>query len=91
MLKLAFFLDDFKPASVDLTQQGEINVGETNDSGETNVSITLPHQQGSKNSSTVYKGSKKPAQKECLLIYDEETGSFTLERITSQIQVKKTR
>jgi len=76
---------------VDLTQQGEVNVGETNEVGETNVSITLPHQQGSKNTSTVYKGSKKPALKECVLIFDKETGDFTLERVTSQIQVKKTR
>lgn len=88
---VVFVLDDFKPASVDLTQQGEIVVGETNEVGETNVSIALPHQQGMKNSSVVYKGSKKPAQKECVLIYDTETKSFTLERVSSQIQVKKTR
>ncbi|CAK8681169.1 unnamed protein product [Clavelina lepadiformis] len=75
---------DFKPASADLTQQGQVDVGENND-----VTITLPHTQG--NSNIVYKGSKKPAQKECILIYDPATGDFTLERVTSQIQVKKTR
>ncbi|XP_078485086.1 uncharacterized protein LOC100184137 isoform X2 [Ciona intestinalis] len=74
---------DFKPASVDLNQEGQIDVGENND-----VTVTLPHSQGSQ---SVYKGSKKPVQKECVLIYDPSSGSFTLERITSQIQVKKTR
>uniref|UniRef100_F7BBE5 Transcription elongation factor Eaf N-terminal domain-containing protein n=1 Tax=Ciona intestinalis TaxID=7719 RepID=F7BBE5_CIOIN len=74
---------DFKPASVDLNQEGQMDVGENND-----VTVTLPHSQGSQ---SVYKGSKKPVQKECVLIYDPTSGSFTLERITSQIQVKKTR
>uniref|UniRef100_H2YGY1 Transcription elongation factor Eaf N-terminal domain-containing protein n=1 Tax=Ciona savignyi TaxID=51511 RepID=H2YGY1_CIOSA len=74
---------DFKPASVDSNQEGQIDVGDNND-----VTITLPHSQGSK---SVYKGSKKPVQKECVLIFDPSTGTFTLERITSQIQVKKTR
>nr|CAB3240486.1 ELL-associated factor 1-like [Phallusia mammillata] len=76
---------DFKPASVDINQEAHVEIGESNE-----VTITLPHTQGSKNC-TVYKGSKKPAQKECVLIYDPQTSTFVLERVSSQIQVKKTR
>lgn len=81
-----YFVDDFKPASVDKGKEGCIEVGDGNE-----VTVTLPHVAGSKTSCTVYKGSKKPVQKECVLIYDHNTGELTLERITSQLQVKKTR
>nr|XP_039273112.1 ELL-associated factor 1-like [Styela clava] len=77
---------DFKPASVDKNQAGQLEVGDTNE-----VTVSLPHMVGSKTPCTVYKGSKKPAQKDCVLIFDHNTGEFTLERISSQIQVKKTR
>jgi len=76
--------DDFKPASVDRSQEGHVEVADNNE-----VTITLPQQQGSKG--VVYKGPKKPAVKECVLIYDPQTRSLVLERITSQIQVKQTR
>lgn len=79
-------IDDFKPASVDQNQEGELEVGEANE-----ITVTLPNVQQSKTACTVYKGSKKPIQKECVLIYDKVTGEFTLEKIASQIQVKKTR
>jgi len=75
---------DFKPASVDLSQTGKIEVGENNE-----VAVTLPS--SNKKGHTVYKGSKKPALKECVLIYDPATDEFTLEKVTSQCQVKKTR
>lgn len=75
---------DFKPASVDLSQTGKIEVGENNE-----VAVTLPS--SNKKVHTVYKGSKKPALKECVLIYDPATDEFTLEKVTSQCQVKKTR
>lgn len=77
---------DFKPASVDNQREGVLEIGSGNE-----VTISLPNVQGSKTPCTVYKGNKKPVQKECVLIYDNITGEFTLERMTSQIQVKKTR
>lgn len=70
---------------MDLNQEGLVEVGDSNE-----VTITLPHTQGLKNC-TVYKGSKKPVQKECVLVYDPQSSTFVLERISSQIQVKKTR
>lgn len=42
-------------------------------------------------SGIVYKGNKRPISKECILIIDHETGTFTLERLSNNINVKKTR
>lgn len=75
---------DFKPASVDMSQPGNLEVG---DGGE--VTVSLPNTQDS--GTTVYKGSKKPCPKECILIVDKEKKTITLERLTSTIQLKKIR
>lgn len=40
---------------------------------------------------TVFKGSQRPYQKECVLIIDRVTGEITLEKLSCNIQVKKTR
>uniref|UniRef100_A0A1B0AGD5 Ell-associated factor Eaf n=1 Tax=Glossina pallidipes TaxID=7398 RepID=A0A1B0AGD5_GLOPL len=40
---------------------------------------------------TIYKGNQKKYTKECILIYDKETGDITLEKLNHNIQVKKTR
>jgi len=56
------------------------------------VSVTLPHIDG--HGATNYKGNAKPLPantKECVLIIDHETGELTLERISNQIMLKKTR
>ncbi|WAR00687.1 EAF1-like protein [Mya arenaria] len=45
----------------------------------------------SKQNGIVYKGNKRPVQKECVLIIDHDTGTFTLERLSNNINVKKTR
>lgn len=47
--------------------------------------------QGSGTSHTVYKGNKRPCPKECVLIIDHDTGAYTLERLSTHIQLKKTR
>lgn len=39
----------------------------------------------------MFKGSQKPCQKECVLIIDRITGEITLEKLSTNIQVKKTR
>ncbi|XP_077056304.1 ELL-associated factor 1 isoform X2 [Siphateles boraxobius] len=102
---------DFKPASIDTSCEGELQVGK----GE-EVTITLPHipvrvcpsavcvcvcvcvcvlthsrPQGSTPPMTVFKGNKKPYQKDCVLIINHDTGEFMLEKLSSSIQVKKTR
>ncbi|XP_028836888.1 ELL-associated factor 1 [Denticeps clupeoides] len=77
---------DFKPASIDTTCEGELQVGK----GE-EVTITLPHIPGSTPPMTVFKGNKRPYQKDCVLIINHDTGEYMLEKLSSSIQVKKTR
>ncbi|XP_033762149.1 ELL-associated factor 1-like isoform X2 [Pecten maximus] len=77
---------DFKPASVDTSKDSLLEVGEGHQ-----VSITVPHVEGSGTTHTVYNGNKRECPKECVLIIDHSTGTFTLERLTNNIQLKKTR
>ncbi|KAK3513617.1 hypothetical protein QTP70_028149 [Hemibagrus guttatus] len=88
---------DFKPASIDTSCEGELQVGKGDE-----VTITLPHipsftsiyrcrHKGSTPPMTVFKGNKRPYQKDCVLIINHDTGKFVLEKLSSSIQVKKTR
>ncbi|XP_029445219.1 ELL-associated factor 1 isoform X2 [Rhinatrema bivittatum] len=78
--------DDFKPASIDTSCEGELQVGKGDE-----VTITLPHIPGSTPPMTVFKGNKRPYQKDCVLIINHDTGEYVLEKLSSNIQVKKTR
>jgi ELL-associated factor len=75
---------DFKPASVDETQEASLLAGANNE-----VTISIPHADGT--GMNVFKGARKPYAKECILIIDHVTGEVTLEKLTHNIQVKKTR
>ncbi|KAF0300975.1 Ell-associated factor Eaf [Amphibalanus amphitrite] len=75
---------DFKPASVDPSKTATVDVGDNH-----SVTVTVPHIEGTNH--TVYRGNSRPYQKECVLIVDHETGDIRLERLTENIQVKKTR
>lgn len=77
---------DFKPASIDTSCEGELQVGKGDE-----VTITLPHIPDSTPPMTVFKGNKRPYQKDCVLIINHDTGEFVLEKLSSSIQVKKTR
>lgn len=77
---------DFKPASVDTSKEAQVDVEEGH-----KVTVTLPNIEGSGIAHTVYKGNKRPTPKECVLIIDHEKGTFTLERLSNIIQLKKTR
>ncbi|XP_068926114.1 ELL-associated factor 2 [Petaurus breviceps papuanus] len=77
---------DFKPASIDTSCEGDLEVGK----GE-QVTITLPNIEGSTPPVSVFKGSKKPYLKECILIINHDTGECRLEKLSSNITVKKTR
>ncbi|XP_071394949.1 ELL-associated factor 2 isoform X2 [Centroberyx affinis] len=77
---------DFKPASIDTACEGELEVGK----GE-QVTVTLPNLEGSTAPVTVFKGSKRPYMKECILIVNHDTGEYRLEKLNSNIAVKKTR
>ncbi|KAG8550787.1 hypothetical protein GDO81_019964 [Engystomops pustulosus] len=77
---------DFKPASIDTSCEGDLEVGK----GE-QVTITLPNLEGSTAPVTVFKGSKRPYLRECILIVNHDTGECRLEKLSSNISVKKTR
>lgn len=55
------------------------------------MTITLPNIEGSTPPVTVFKGSKRPYLKECILIINHDTGECRLEKLSSNITVKKTR
>nr|CAG4646713.1 EOG090X0IV9 [Macrothrix elegans] len=81
------FRYDFKPASVDTTKMATVDILPNNE-----VNVTVPHSDGSGTSQTsVFRGPKKPYAKECVLIIDHTTGEVTLERLSHNIQLKKTR
>ncbi|CAG9830917.1 unnamed protein product [Diabrotica balteata] len=77
---------DFKPASVDTNKKATVEVP-----GVNQVTVTVPHLDGAGIPQTVFKGSQKPYTKECVLIIDRVTGEITLEKLSCNIQVKKTR
>uniref|UniRef100_A0A1I7T7R3 Ell-associated factor Eaf n=1 Tax=Caenorhabditis tropicalis TaxID=1561998 RepID=A0A1I7T7R3_9PELO len=75
---------DFKPSSVSNNADTFIAFGNSGD-----VHVSVPSEG---DNMTVYKGSKKDAKnKECLLFFDKKTNTVRLEKITSNINVKKTR
>lgn len=80
------FRYDFMPASVDTSKRATVDIGEGHQ-----VTVTVPHVEGSVTPNTVFKGSKKPYQKECVLIIDHNTGEITLEKLSCNVQLKKTR
>uniref|UniRef100_A0A915DY40 Ell-associated factor Eaf n=1 Tax=Ditylenchus dipsaci TaxID=166011 RepID=A0A915DY40_9BILA len=73
---------DFKPQSV--AGEQETYIGGL-------IIVVVPNQ--NLDNLTVYKGSKNPiaGDKECLLIFDQETKQLTLERLSSNFTIKKTR
>lgn len=75
---------DFKPASVDTSKMATVDIGESHQ-----VTVTVPHVEGT--AQTVFRGSRRPYQKECVLIIDHNTGEITLEKLGTNIQLKKTR
>lgn len=83
---MLIFSDDFKPASVDSSKVGKVDVGSDN-----SVTVTVPNLDGAETSHCVFKGSQRPYNKEYVLIIDQVTGEITLERLSANIQVKKTR
>lgn len=77
---------DFKPASVDTSRMASVDVGPNNQ-----VTVIVPNSESSGVPHTVYKGNQREHAKECLMIYDKETGAITIEKLNHNIQVKKTR
>jgi len=76
---------DFKPASLDPRASGSVELGDSN-----SLSVKVPHSNGS--TETQYSGFlKDTSHKECVLIIDRVTGEITLEKLSGQMLLKKTR
>nr|BAH71800.1 ACYPI006338 [Acyrthosiphon pisum] len=78
---------DFKPASVDINKPASVDISSAN----REVTVSLPNFDGAGAAHTVYKGSHKDYTKECVLIIDHTTGEITLEKLTTNVQLKSTR
>lgn len=63
---------DFMPASVDRTKPGSIRVDESKE-----VVVNLPNVASVAAGSTVFRGSARPVQKECILIYNKRVRFVT--------------
>ncbi|KAI9575039.1 RNA polymerase II transcription elongation factor-domain-containing protein [Boletus coccyginus] len=74
------FRYNFKPESIDPDKPGSIEVKRTKAS--TSVTVERPSSQARE--SHLFKGTEQPVKEyDCVLIYDEDLGTFTLEKIDS--------
>ncbi|KAG2148022.1 RNA polymerase II transcription elongation factor-domain-containing protein [Suillus clintonianus] len=72
------FRYNFKPESIEPSRSGTVEVKRGKDS--TSVSLERPSTQAGENH--LFKGAEQPVKEyDCVLIYDEELGTFTLEKI----------
>ncbi|KAF7982286.1 hypothetical protein HWV62_28946 [Athelia sp. TMB] len=79
------FRYNFKPESIDAGQPGSITVKQGSDDAPSSVSVERSGtQEGERH---VFTGTEQTANMECVcvLIYDEETGAFTLEKLDSLV------
>ncbi|KAH9970834.1 RNA polymerase II transcription elongation factor-domain-containing protein [Lactifluus volemus] len=72
-----------KPASIDPTKPGTLEV-----SGREVTTVRVERPTANNNEVIVFKGEEKPAKEwECVLIYDEATQTFTLEKLDSLVNL----
>ncbi|RPD62013.1 hypothetical protein L226DRAFT_535387 [Lentinus tigrinus ALCF2SS1-7] len=77
------FRYNFKPESVDTTKAGTIEVKKT-ETGSSNVTVVRPSTQNEHGVN--YTGTETNAREfDCVLIYDEQTGTFLLEKLDTMV------
>ncbi|KAI0253135.1 RNA polymerase II transcription elongation factor-domain-containing protein [Lactifluus subvellereus] len=73
-----------KPASIDPTKPGTLEVNP----GKEVTTVRVERPTSNNNEVIVFKGEEKPAKEwECVLIYDEATQTFTLEKLDSLVNL----
>ncbi|THH20266.1 hypothetical protein EW146_g1056 [Bondarzewia mesenterica] len=78
------FRYNFKPESIDPKKSGTIEVNQ----GQDATSVTVHRPTSKPNEMQEFLGEEKPAKDwECILIYDEELGTYTLEKLDSLISL----
>ncbi|KAJ7638415.1 RNA polymerase II transcription elongation factor-domain-containing protein [Roridomyces roridus] len=76
------FRYNFKPPSVDNTKPGTIELSRNKDA----TTVAVEHASSQPGESYIYHGNETSAKEfDCVLIYDEETGSYKLEKLESYI------
>ncbi|TFY67597.1 hypothetical protein EVG20_g3879 [Dentipellis fragilis] len=76
------FRYNFRPESIDATRPGTIEVTK----GKESTTVHVERPTFDNNYSHSFDGEEKPGKEwECVLIYDEEMGTFTLEKLDSSI------
>ncbi|KAF8628514.1 hypothetical protein AX15_003843 [Amanita polypyramis BW_CC] len=74
------FRYNFKPNSIDSEKPGNIDIRKTPDS--TSITVEYPSKQSGE--THVFRGTENVAKGwDCVLVYDEELGTFTLEKLDS--------
>ncbi|KAG8904405.1 hypothetical protein FRB99_001827, partial [Tulasnella sp. 403] len=81
------FRYNFRPESLDTTKPGRIDSIEAKNDGS--VSFRLEHSSTQGEDRHAFAGIQSPPKDfECVLVYDEATGAFTLEKLDSCINLK---
>ncbi|CAA7269011.1 unnamed protein product [Cyclocybe aegerita] len=80
------FRFNFKPSSIDNTKPASIEIKKGTENSQ--VVAEYPSKE-SNNEVHVFNGTEQPAKDiECILIYDEDTGQYTLEKLDSFVTLK---
>ncbi|KAJ3509090.1 hypothetical protein NLJ89_g5401 [Agrocybe chaxingu] len=80
------FRFNFKPSSIDNTKPASIEIKKGTENSQ--VVAEYPSKE-SNNEVHVFNGTEQPAKDiECVLIYDEDTGQYTLEKLDSFVTLK---
>jgi len=79
-------VDDFKPASV-AKQHATLSMSED----ERHVTVSHGGDGPDGSAPTVFEGPRRDCTNECVLIFDPDTRSFVLERLSSSVTVKRVR
>ncbi|KAJ7725067.1 RNA polymerase II transcription elongation factor-domain-containing protein [Mycena metata] len=78
------FRYNFRPPSVETTKPGSIQINRAKDA--TSSTIIVEHPSSQPGETHVYTGTEAAVKEvDCILIYDEETGSYKLEKLESSI------
>lgn len=80
-------IDDFRPGTEAVEETSSLTITDSDQ-------VTLTTHSGTNEnngSQTQYKGSVKPYEKECILVVNNLTGEIRLEKLSRNIQLKKTR
>ncbi|KAF9004734.1 RNA polymerase II transcription elongation factor-domain-containing protein [Cyathus striatus] len=82
------FRYNFKPGTIDANKPGSIHVRAEG----AKTAVTVEHPITKAGEAALFTGNEQPAKEvDCVLIYDEETNTFTLEKLDSYISLKHER